>query len=97
MIENMDANVGRLLDALDAEGKRDDTIVIFPSDNGGLATSEGSPTSNRPLAEGKGWMQDGGVRVPFKSSPSPTRSVPQRPESRSPWSCPRPRPCVPQW
>jgi arylsulfatase A-like enzyme len=65
MIENLDANVGRLLDALAAAGKSENTIVIFTSDNGGLATSEGSPTTNLPLAEGKGWMKDGGVRVPL--------------------------------
>lgn len=65
MIENLDSNIGRLLDALDATGKRDNTLIVFTSDNGGLATAEGSPTSNAPLAEGKGWMQDGGVRVPF--------------------------------
>ncbi|BDZ46702.1 sulfatase [Naasia aerilata] len=68
MIENLDANVGRLLAALEESGHREDTLVIFTSDNGGLATAEGSPTSNAPLAEGKGWVQDGGVRVPFLAS-----------------------------
>jgi arylsulfatase A-like enzyme len=65
MIENLDTNVGRLLDALDRAGRADDTIVIFTSDNGGLSTAEGSPTSNAPLSEGKGWMAEGGVREPF--------------------------------
>ncbi|MGW5366243.1 sulfatase [Actinopolymorpha pittospori] len=65
MIENLDANIGRLLDALDRAGKADNTLLIFTSDNGGLATSEGSPTCNAPLAEGKGWMYDGGLRVPL--------------------------------
>ncbi len=65
MIENLDANVGRLVAALEAAGKLDDTLIVFTSDNGGLATAEGSPTCNAPLAEGKGWMEDGGVRVPF--------------------------------
>lgn len=65
MVENLDWNVGRLLDALDRTGKAEDTIVIFTSDNGGLATAEGSPTCNAPLAEGKGWMYDGGVREPL--------------------------------
>jgi arylsulfatase A-like enzyme len=60
MIENMDANIGRLLAEVD-----DNTLVIFTSDNGGLATSEGSPTTNRPLAEGKGWMYEGGTREPL--------------------------------
>lgn len=65
MIENLDANIGRLLAVLDAEGLRDNTLVIFTSDNGGLSTAEGSPTCNRPLAEGKGWMYDGGTRIPL--------------------------------
>ncbi len=63
MIFNLDENIGRLLAALRDTGKADNTIVVFTSDNGGLATSEGSPTCNAPLAEGKGWMYDGGVRV----------------------------------
>ncbi|HEX4125736.1 MAG TPA: sulfatase, partial [Tepidisphaeraceae bacterium] len=65
MIENLDTNIGRLLAALDAAGKADDTIVVFTSDNGGLSTAEGSPTCNAPLSEGKGWMYDGGVREPL--------------------------------
>ncbi|HEY8590777.1 MAG TPA: sulfatase-like hydrolase/transferase, partial [Naasia sp.] len=65
MMANLDANIGRLLDALTESGRAENTLVIITSDNGGLSTAEGSPTSNAPLAEGKGWMQDGGVRVPF--------------------------------
>jgi arylsulfatase A-like enzyme len=65
MIESLDDNVGRLLDALDESGKADNTIVIFTSDNGGLATAESSPTCNAPLAEGKGWMYEGGTREPL--------------------------------
>ncbi|TDD67521.1 DUF4976 domain-containing protein [Jiangella aurantiaca] len=65
MIENLDWNVGRLLDGLERCGKLPNTIVLFSSDNGGLSTAEGSPTCNTPLAEGKGWMYDGGVRVPL--------------------------------
>jgi arylsulfatase A-like enzyme len=65
MVENLDTNVGRLLDALERTGQADNTIVIFTSDNGGLSTAEGSPTCNAPLSEGKGWMQDGGVREPL--------------------------------
>ena len=65
MIENLDANIGRLLRALDDAGQAENTVVMFTSDNGGLATSEGSPTSNRPLAEGKGWMYEGGTREPL--------------------------------
>jgi arylsulfatase A-like enzyme len=65
MIENLDDNIGRLLAAVDAAGEADNTLVIFTSDNGGLSTAEGSPTSNAPLAEGKGWMYEGGTREPL--------------------------------
>jgi arylsulfatase A-like enzyme len=65
MLENLDWNVGRLLDAVVASGRGDDTVVFFTSDNGGLATAEGSPTCNAPLSEGKGWMYEGGTREPL--------------------------------
>ncbi len=65
MIENLDANIGRLLAAVEEQGLREQTVVIFVSDNGGLATAEGAPTSNAPLAQGKGWMYEGGTRVPL--------------------------------
>ena len=65
MIENLDTNVGRLLDALEHEDLLEDTLIVFTSDNGGLVTSEGSPTSCAPLAEGKGWTEEGGVRIPM--------------------------------
>ncbi|MCG3179348.1 MAG: Arylsulfatase [Phycisphaerae bacterium] len=65
MVENLDWNVGRLLDTLADEGLADTTAVFFTSDNGGLATAEGSPTCNSPLAEGKGWMYEGGTREPL--------------------------------
>jgi len=65
MIESLDENLGRLFDQLDALGEGENTVVFFTSDNGGLATSEGSPTCNAPLAEGKGWMYEGGTREPL--------------------------------
>jgi arylsulfatase A-like enzyme len=65
MIQSVDENVWRLLAALDAAGQADNTVVMFTSDNGGLATAEGSPTCNAPLCEGKGWMYDGGTREPL--------------------------------
>jgi len=65
MIWSLDENIGRLLNALDETGQADNTLVIFTSDNGGLATAESSPTCNAPLAEGKGWMYDGGTREPL--------------------------------
>ena len=65
MVEAMDQAVGKVLAALDRLGLADNTIVIFTSDNGGLSTSEGSPTSNVPLRAGKGWLYEGGIRVPL--------------------------------
>jgi len=65
MVENLDTNIGRLIDALDAAGAGQDTLIIFTSDNGGLSTAEGSPTCNAPLSEGKGWMYEGGTREPL--------------------------------
>ncbi|MCP5527553.1 MAG: sulfatase [Verrucomicrobiales bacterium] len=64
MVEAMDAAVGKVLDALESNGVADHTLVLFTSDNGGLSTSEGSPTSNRPLRAGKGWLYEGGIREP---------------------------------
>ena len=65
MIYSMDQTVGQLMDTLREEGLEEDTIIVFTSDNGGLATAEGSPTCNYPLSEGKGWMYEGAVREPL--------------------------------
>jgi arylsulfatase A-like enzyme len=65
MIQDLDTHVGLVLDKLDELNLSEQTIVIFTSDNGGLSTSEGSPTSNAPLRAGKGWLYEGGVRVPL--------------------------------
>ena len=64
MVETMDAAVGKVLAALDEHGVAENTLVIFTSDNGGLSTSEGSPTTNRPYRAGKGWLYEGGIREP---------------------------------
>lgn len=65
MVSAMDRAVGLVLDSLESSGQADNTIVIFVSDNGGLSTSEGHPTSNHPLRAGKGWLYEGGIRVPL--------------------------------
>ena len=65
MVEAMDQAVGKVLDALDRNGLAEHTIVVFMSDNGGLSTSEGHPTSNLPFRAGKGWLYEGGIREPW--------------------------------
>ena len=62
---NMDWNIGRLLDKLKSLHLDDNTIIVFTSDNGGLSTAEGSNTVNGPFRAGKGWLYEGGIRVPF--------------------------------
>jgi len=64
MVASMDMAVGRVLDQLKSKGIDDHTVVIFFSDNGGLSTSEGTPTANTPLRCGKGWIYEGGIREP---------------------------------
>ncbi len=64
MIEHLDENIGKVLDALETKGIADDTIIVFTSDNGGLSSAEGSATCNAPLHRGKGWMYEGGTREP---------------------------------
>lgn len=65
MVEATDTAVGRILAALDEQGLAENTLVVFTSDNGGLSTAEGSPTSNLPFRAGKGWVYEGGIREPF--------------------------------
>jgi len=65
MVQSVDESVGRVMKKLEELGVADNTVVIFMSDNGGLSTSEGSPTSNVPLRAGKGWLYEGGIREPM--------------------------------
>lgn len=65
MVQALDDNVGKLMNALQKMGLDKNTVIIFTSDNGGLSTAEGSPTSNLPLRAGKGWLYEGGIRVPY--------------------------------
>jgi arylsulfatase A len=67
MMETMDDCVGLILDKLKALAIDERTIVIFTSDNGGLHVLEfanGPSTYNRPFRGGKGFLYEGGLRVP---------------------------------
>ncbi|MCB9882266.1 MAG: sulfatase-like hydrolase/transferase, partial [Planctomycetes bacterium] len=65
LIEHLDASVGRVLDTLDRIGARDDTLVIFTSDNGGQSNVG---ANNGPYRGGKQQMYEGGLRVPLCAS-----------------------------
>ncbi|HVK12401.1 MAG TPA: sulfatase [Gemmataceae bacterium] len=68
MIETMDASVGRVLKALDDAKVAERTIVVFTSDNGGLHVPElkdDPPTHNTPYRAGKGFLYEGGIRIPL--------------------------------
>ena len=76
-IMHLDDAVGRLIQALERTGKRDNTLLVFTSDNGG-STSENNdrkypadayppgslPGDNRPWRGKKGDLYEGGIRVP---------------------------------
>ena len=64
MVENLDTNVGKVIDALDELGLTKDTIIVFTSDNGGSCMPASRPTSNYPLRASKGWNYEGGIRIP---------------------------------
>ncbi len=63
-VEEIDWNVGRLLDLLDSEGLSENTIVIYLSDNGPWLQMKEHSGSADPLRDGKFTLYDGGVRVP---------------------------------
>jgi arylsulfatase A-like enzyme len=80
MVESMDESFGRALEELKVLGIDDRTIVIFYSDNGGMSAAnfydpnrvireneldKAYSTSNLPLRGGKGWLYEGGIRVPL--------------------------------
>ena len=69
MIEQMDQSVGKIVASLEANGLMDNTLIVFVSDNGGLAVGEAGdkPTVNDPLRAGKGTIYEGGIRVPMIS------------------------------
>jgi len=61
MIESLDTNIGRILKAIDELGLKENTIVVFTSDNGGIR----SISTQDPLRAGKGSYYEGGIRVPL--------------------------------
>jgi arylsulfatase A-like enzyme len=73
-ITAMDDQIGRVVDALTKKGMRENTIIVFQSDNGGtrnaMFAGEGDmskvviPCDNGPYREGKGSLYEGGTRVP---------------------------------
>jgi len=74
MITELDVQVGRIIEALEKKGIRDNTLIFFASDNGGkLAGSVSAPgtgalktppASNGKFRDGKASLYEGGVRVP---------------------------------
>jgi arylsulfatase A-like enzyme len=72
MIEGMDASLGSIMNKLDELGVAENTIVLFASDNGGLAAHArgntpygGADSQNWPLREGKGSAYEGGTHIPM--------------------------------
>lgn len=68
LVEGMDKSLGDIMDYLEANGEADNTIIIFMSDNGGLAALGRTPplgVQNAPLRSGKGSAYEGGVREPM--------------------------------
>ena len=69
MVETMDENVGKLLQLLKDLNIDDNTIVVLSSDHGGLSNDGTNKrqlaTTNYPLRAGKGWLYDGGIKVPL--------------------------------
>ena len=72
MISVIDDEVGKLVAALEKRGMRDNTLIVFSSDNGGVRSSLFSgdtkvtgdlPASNGPYRDGKGTLYEGGTRV----------------------------------
>jgi len=64
MIERVDNAMGRLISSLEKDKLMENTLLIVFSDNGGLVKS----ASQSPLREGKGWVYEGGIRVPMMIS-----------------------------
>jgi arylsulfatase A len=68
MIHRMDTGIGRILDALDRNGLRENTIVLFTSDNGPQFGGQGENCTTRFNCQfhgAKGSVYEGGIRVPM--------------------------------
>ena len=65
LVEQMDEAVGKVLFALKDLGLDENTIIVFTSDNGGVASGDNFSTSNKPLRAGKGYQFEGGIREPY--------------------------------
>lgn len=61
MVENLDRNIGLLVERLQEKSHLDNTLIVFTSDNGGLY----GITKQKPLRSGKGSYYEGGIREPF--------------------------------
>jgi len=62
LIEHMDAGIGKVMEALEKSGKKNNTLILFSSDNGGDLPPG---ANNGPWRDGKQSMYEGGLRVPF--------------------------------
>ena len=69
LVESVDENIGKIIKTLKDEGLYDNTLIVLTSDHGGLSTRGPNnrliPTSNAPLRAGKGWLYEGGIKVPL--------------------------------
>lgn len=65
MMAALDDAVGLVLDSIEDSGVRDNTVVIFTSDNGGVSSGDGFATSCLPMRGGKGRQWEGGIRQPY--------------------------------
>ncbi len=64
MVASLDTSVRRVVETLEREGLREDTLIVFASDNGCAGYIRGA-CSNAPFAGYKRYHHEGGIRVPF--------------------------------
>jgi arylsulfatase A-like enzyme len=86
-ITAMDDEIGRVVNALDKKGMRDNTLVVFQSDNGGTSNPMFSgeldmskikiPNDNGPFRDGKGSVYEGGTRIVGRAISSPASPSPK--------------------